>query len=347
MKIKFNKFERVAGAFVGFAILGSFAIAISVAVKQGWFDRKIPYVTIFENAEGVHPGTIVQMAGIKVGSVEEVDLQNDDKIRVVFNVLEKYSLRVKKDSKAQLVRPFIIGDRVLDVIPGSASSQTLAAGEFVTSHEAVDMMGLLSGKKLGPYLESISGMFENLRTVAEAFLDKERTQSFVKMFDRIDPLMRNLNVMVTEVIKMAKQANKDENLGTVLANIAVTTNQLNAMLPAIQEQAPEVARNMTSIVENMAVLTKEFKVILPALSEVAPDLPHASRRAVEALDEAVVLLKAMKKSMFLKGNVEDVKEEEAVAEQKRKAGRSPASKEGVRAPQGPSTTTGDEKELPH
>jgi phospholipid/cholesterol/gamma-HCH transport system substrate-binding protein len=92
------------------------------------------------------------------------------------------------------------------------------------------------------------------------------------------------------------------------------------MLPAMKEKAPSVAKDLESVVRNLAVLTQEFKVVLPALAAVAPDLPHASRRAVEALDEAVVLIKAMQKSMFMRGSVQEVREEEETP-------RKPASKD--------------------
>ena len=75
MIIKFNKFERAAGLFVIVALMGSFAIAISVAVQKGWFAHKVQFSTVFENAEGVHSGTGVQIAGLHAGSVEEVELK--------------------------------------------------------------------------------------------------------------------------------------------------------------------------------------------------------------------------------------------------------------------------------
>ena len=76
----------------------------------------------------------------------------------------------------------------------------------------------------------------------------------------------------------------------------------------------------------MAILTDEVQKTLPLLKEAAPEIPHASRRALEALDETVVTLKAIQKSFLLRGNVEDVRKEEAVREQKKT--RVPAAEEG-------------------
>lgn len=312
-KLKFNKFERVAGLFVGMAIIGFFLSLLSVAVKQGWFDSKVYFSTAFTNADGIHVGTSVQLAGLKAGSVDNVELTADNKIKVRFYVLSKFENRIKQDSVAQLIRPFVIGERVLDLAVGSNESQPLTENSVMNSLETVDLMTLISGKQLGAYLSTMEGMMDNLKTMAEAFLDKNRTQSFVKMFDRIEPLLKNLNSMSVEVIKLSQQATKDQNLGVVLSQLATTTKELNALIPEMNHRAPQMAKDITQLVTNLAVLTEEFKVVIPALAEIAPDLPHASRRAVEALDEAVVLIKAMQKSFFVRSSAQEVRDEEAQA----------------------------------
>lgn len=307
---KFNKFERVAGLFVVTAIAGFvFAIA-GVAIKQGWFEAKIEYKTIFQQADGVRPGTSVQLAGLKAGSVESVELLPDNRIQVKFYVLSKFSERIREDSRAQLIRPFVIGERLLEISVGNSELPARLAHQDIPSVESMDLMTLLSGKQLGNSLEMFAKMVENFKTVVEAFASPERTQAFIQMFDRVDPLLKNLNTMSVEVIKLSKQATKDERLGETLAQLQVTTRVLNSFLPQLAEQSPEFARNVGQLVNNLSVLTEEFKVVLPALAAIAPELPQTSKRAVEALDEAVVLMKALQRSFFVKGNAEKVRKEE-------------------------------------
>ncbi len=47
-----------------------------------------------------------------------------------------------------------------------------------------------------------------------------------------------------------------------------------------------------------------------------PELPRTSKRAIEALDETVVTLKALQKSFLLRGSVQEVRTEEADRERK-------------------------------
>lgn len=308
MKLKFNKYERVAGFCLLFTIMGTVLTLVSAAVKQGWFESKFHLATTFENADGVHPGTMVQIAGLRAGFVENVELMGDNQIRVNFYVLGKFEDRIRKDSTAQLIRPFIIGERVLDVSVGSETAQKVADHEVLKSEEGMDLMTLMSGKKLNMTLSKISGMLENLGGLAEAFLSKDRTESMVKTFDRIDPLLKNMNNMSMEVIQLGQQLNHKQSIGKLVNNLSVTTDEINRILLELNRQNPELAKDLGGMIQNLAVVTR---ALAPAMAEVEPQLPMASRRLIETLNETVVTLKAMQKSIFMRGNVQEVHEDEA------------------------------------
>lgn len=176
-------------------------------------------------------------------------------------------------------------------------------------------------------MASMNEALGSMKFLAEAFLDKNRTESLVKTFDKLQPLIENVNTMSVEVIKLSRQATKDERLGKMMIGMAEMTTDLNQMLPQIRERAPALAKSMEQMIHNLAALTEQSKVLIPALAEVAPDLPRSSRRAVEALDEAVVLLKAMQKSYFLSGSAKEVRAEESAAASKKKQ-----KEEGERKP---------------
>ena len=112
MKIKLSKFERVAGIFLIGAVIGSIAMTAGVAIKKGWFTKKIHFETNLDNAEGIHPGTVVQMSGLRAGDVTEIELLNTERVRIKFKVLEHFAARVRKDSYVQVIRPFVIGEKV-------------------------------------------------------------------------------------------------------------------------------------------------------------------------------------------------------------------------------------------
>ena len=326
MKIKFNLYERVAGLFVCTAIAGAFAATIGVAIKKGWFEAKTHLSTDLKNADGVREGTQVVMAGLRAGSVTAVELKSNNEILVQFEVSEKFRDRVREDSIVRVIRPFIIGEKVLDISVGSDKATVIAEGSAVKSEPTVDVMDLVSGKTLGPSLDTLGKMMDNLKFVAQEIFDPERSKSIVKMFDEMAPLLKNANILAGEATHILKVANKKDQLVRTIDNLVMFTDQLAKAVPAVSQEAPQLAADLTKIAKNMAILTDEVQKTLPLLKEAAPEIPHASRRALEALDETVVTLKAIQKSFLLRGNVEDVRKEEAVREQKKT--RVPAAEEG-------------------
>lgn len=283
MKIRFNKFEKVAGLFVALAIVACIVSTIGIAVKNNWFSRKVHYSTELDSADGIHVGTTVQIAGLRVGQVTEVELESNDRVMVKFEVLEKFGEKVRADSRVHMFRPFILAEKVLEVTVGSENEEIVKAGGLVATITSTDVMDLLSGKKMGTALASFDKLAESLKIFGNALADPKRTKALVEVIDRLNPLFENLNTMSVEISKITK-----------------TT----------QREVPDLGLQVGQIVKNLNVLTAEMQKLTPAIGAVAPELPRTSRRAIEALDETVVLLKALQKSFLLKGGVEEVRKEE-------------------------------------
>jgi phospholipid/cholesterol/gamma-HCH transport system substrate-binding protein len=289
MKVKFNYFERVAGLFVATAILGAIIFTTVTAIKKGWFSDKIPYRTEVSSAEGLHSGTPVNISGLRAGEVTDVELLSASKIIVHFEVLDRFQTHIRSDSVVQVVRPFIIGDKALDITVGSENEEAMRPNATLASAASFDMMDLVSGRKLGPFLGSLEGLIQNLSTLGKAFADPKRTEAFIKMFDRVDPLLINLNKMAGEV--------------------TVLMRDVNEIVPEMRKFSPQLGQNLAKLVGELNILTAS---LTPTLKEIGPELPKASRRALEALDETVVTLKAIQRSFILSGKVKDVREEENV-----------------------------------
>ncbi len=311
MKIKFNKFERVAGLFVATAIAGVFASMVGVAIRRGWFEPKVDLETTFKSADGIHAGTVVQMAGLRAGAVESVALKSNNEILVRFRVSQKFHQKIREGSVVRVMRPFIIGEKVLDVSVGSDAGAAVAENSTLPSEESADIMDLLNGRKIGPHLETLSEMMENLKFVAEAFLDPERSKNIVKIFDEMRPLVQNMSSMARETTNLLRKGNRNDQMAKAIGNLAELSNELARVVPEFTRNSPEFVADLAKIAKNTAVLTEEMQKFVPLMSRMAPELPKASGRALEALDETVVTLKALQKSFLLRGNVDEVREEEA------------------------------------
>jgi phospholipid/cholesterol/gamma-HCH transport system substrate-binding protein len=89
--------DQIVAAFL-LAVATMVVVTLFFVVKgQGLLKRRIGYTTVFKDGGGIAPETPVRIAGIEVGSVRSVRLTDDDRVEVVFDVLEAYSDRLRAD----------------------------------------------------------------------------------------------------------------------------------------------------------------------------------------------------------------------------------------------------------
>lgn len=310
MKIKFNLFERVAGLFVLTAVGFALALTIGMGIKKGWFEQKIALKTFVKAADGIRSGTPVNFAGLQIGTVDSVDLKKGQQVQISFKVMKKYAKQLKADSVVRVVRPFIIGEKVLEIDTTQAKGPSVKEGQTLIADYAPDFLEFLGGNKLGGYMESLNVTMENLQKLAEAFLSNERSDKIIELFDQLFPLMEKMNAMATEVSTLSATLNEKKKMAKAMDEFLKISKEMNKTLPIMSKDMPELSENVLQLTQNLNQLTTDMKEIIPVVKEIAPGIPDASKKAVRALDETVITLKAMQKSFFLRSNVKEVKEEE-------------------------------------
>lgn len=310
MKVKFNKFERVAGLFVLTAFAGAVFAIGSVAIKKGWFEKSLPLKVMFTHAEGIHPGTEVKMAGLRVGAVERVVLAKDNSVEVHLSVLADYFANIKKDSRIRVIRPFVIGEKVLEITTGSIELEPLEPGQTLAVIETLDIMDFLSGSELGTSLSAFAKASESMQVLMTALSDKKLIQSLVDVMSELNPLVKDLKKVTRGAVSLTAQLNREERVGRILKNLAFLTDELGKHEEDISTAAPQVAKQLVQTLGDVSEMTHELKKVLPAVSAIAPDLPRTSLRLVEAVDETVITLKAIQKTFLMRGKVKEVLKEE-------------------------------------
>lgn len=326
-------FERVAGLFVASAFLGMVAVFIAVGVKKGWFESKVYFFTEIEDSEGLRAGSQVQLAGLHIGEVSTIEMGQNDRLRVKIAILKRYRERIRQGVRIQLIRPFVIGEKALYLSTPEEPSSILPELSSIPAEEVVGLTELLNGRKFLPYVQTMAGVFSEMKRIADLLLKRNEGKSPAGVLQALPQFMTQINRLTNELTKLASQMNDGENLRKVIRSLGSASDAMSSHLPEIAEATPKVAQDFTVLVTNLALLTEEFKKVLPALAEVAPELPRSSRRMIEALDEAVVVLKAMQKSFLLRGSAEEVREEELARQKKEEpATHSAGEAKGKREP---------------
>ncbi len=141
--MKKHTLEMVVGLFM---VLG-FAALVYLALNLGevsFLDRGSTYFleAEFDNISGIKKGATVQIAGVVVGEVSGVRLNEDRNAQLTFK-LDK-GVDIPLDSIASVKSQGIIGDKYIQISLGGDLEKFEEYGLIVDTESAVDIESLIS-----------------------------------------------------------------------------------------------------------------------------------------------------------------------------------------------------------
>jgi phospholipid/cholesterol/gamma-HCH transport system substrate-binding protein len=155
--------ELRVGIFVFSALLIATALIFLVGSETNMFASRSSYHAIFDSVGGLRPGSPVRIGGVAVGTVENVELQDNGKIRVAFNVRESAAHLVREGSVATISSKGLLGDMLLEVSAGTG--EQLPAGSRIETRDAVGLAQYMD--QAGRVLSEVEATARNLATATE------------------------------------------------------------------------------------------------------------------------------------------------------------------------------------
>lgn len=137
--------ENVGEAIVGLLVVLFAALFIVFAWHKTGGGAKagsIKVTALFPNAAGINPGTDVEVAGLKVGSVvaQKLDPQT---YQVAVTLALDPTVKLPSDSSAAITSEGLLGSNFVALTPGGADTK-LKDGDTITDTQgAMDLMALV------------------------------------------------------------------------------------------------------------------------------------------------------------------------------------------------------------
>ncbi|MFQ5678649.1 MAG: MlaD family protein [Gemmatimonadota bacterium] len=168
------------GVFLIVALAG-LALGIFLVGRTGHvFGERYRLVTLMHSAAGLVPGAPVQVAGQSAGQVAGIEFirparrpATGQAVAVWLAVDLEVKELVRADSRARLRTQGLLGDRLIDIEPGTASARVLEEGDTIRAVEALDYQEALD--QASDAITSLTGLVRNLTALTESMLAGEGT----------------------------------------------------------------------------------------------------------------------------------------------------------------------------
>lgn len=145
MKRKLNV-ETTVGIFMVVGILCLAYLSIQLGKMQFFGGSNYEVSAVFSNVGGLRDGAPVVIAGVRVGQVEDVKLE-DYSARVTLSV--RKDIQLQEDAIASIRTQGLIGEKYIQITPGGMEEIIEPGGKLRQTESAVDLEQLISKYAFG------------------------------------------------------------------------------------------------------------------------------------------------------------------------------------------------------
>ncbi|HEY8507193.1 MAG TPA: MlaD family protein [Steroidobacteraceae bacterium] len=171
------------------------------------FAERYQIVTLLPNVAGLREGAVVTLAGQRVGKVEKIEFipmrakRGDNNLIVHLEVAEAAREQIRTDSRANLRAQGVLGDKFIDITPGTLNGRALAPGDTIRSAVMMDIEQFLV--KASDAMDRANVIVEDLRAITGGLARGEGTMGALlkdeQLYTRLLHTTSEMNQLLAEI----------------------------------------------------------------------------------------------------------------------------------------------------
>jgi phospholipid/cholesterol/gamma-HCH transport system substrate-binding protein len=214
----------------------------------------------FLNTAGLDVKTKVRIAGVEAGTVDKIELVGG-KARVTLRM--KKDVTLYSDAKAHIKSTGLLGEKYLELTPGS-KEPTIKDGDHITNIvEAADIAELI---------RNLSNISHRLMEFMSGFELEDVQEAFAEPLENIRVITRELKDIVT--------GNK-EKFSRIVDRVDSITARIDDFLEKNEGALTKTASNAAELTEDLKLAARDLRDVLKSA---APELTTAAEKASSTMD---------------------------------------------------------------
>ncbi len=138
--------EMSVGLFVIAGIICLAYLSIKLGEMEILGNKGYEVYALFSNSGGLKTGSPVMIAGVEVGKVKSITLE-DYQARVALNLSQ--NVKIQEDAIASIKTKGLIGEKYIEITPGGSEKVIPPEGRIRDTQPAVDLEELISNFVFG------------------------------------------------------------------------------------------------------------------------------------------------------------------------------------------------------
>lgn len=142
------------------------------------FSKRYELQAYLKEAGGLRQGGSVMVAGQLAGNIKEIELLPVDmdtlrNVRLVVAIDQKLQPQVRGDSRARVKTLGLLGDKIIDISPGTPKASPLQEGDTLRVQESLDYEQVLT--KAASAVDDVVGLTKDMRVLTSSLVSGKGT----------------------------------------------------------------------------------------------------------------------------------------------------------------------------
>jgi phospholipid/cholesterol/gamma-HCH transport system substrate-binding protein len=277
-------------------------VAVEFTVGTGLFQRTYHLWAEYDNVEGLKTGDAVQVAGVKMGAVDAIDL-TPEAVRVRLRL--DHRAQVRRDSVARLDYQALSGTRFVSISIGSPRQPLLNDGDTISSEKPPGISDMLD--RLSGVAGSVTDLAQSLNRNQEELLQNlnrlvvDNQQSLTAALGNLESITEKLDrgqgtiaKLVNDPLLYDRAAEMVSNLQQISGRLAHGEGSLGKLLydDGIYKQADETLTSLRVTADNLQSISDDIRDGRGTIGRLLVDesLYVETEQAVRGIDRATSAL---------------------------------------------------------
>jgi phospholipid/cholesterol/gamma-HCH transport system substrate-binding protein len=160
---------KVGLILVAALIIGTVAVASFSGIRE-FFRPTFALATRFSQVSGLKPGAVVMLSGVHVGNVTGLSLAPGDGrgVVVAMAIYSAHKADIRADAKASLGSQGLLGDKYVDLSPGTAGQPPVTPGAVIAGSAPTDISQVVdqaqdAADRLAQLLDQLTALAKEAR----------------------------------------------------------------------------------------------------------------------------------------------------------------------------------------
>lgn len=248
-----------------FVIIGSIffiAAVYFIGNKENMFRKTTTINAAFNNINGLQPGNNIRFSGINVGTVKDIIIVNDSTIKVNMMIEEEVLPHIKKDAVASIGTDGLVGNMVVNIVPGNKSIESVKEGDMILSENKMFTEKIM--KTLNSSTNNIQIITDNLAkmtsqmnngkgTIGMLLKDEQLSNDFKETIYYLRITSKSASESITNLNSIITSLNNKDNIVGVVKDTVVANNIKKTIsnLEKSSEKIDLVLNNLNGTITNI------------------------------------------------------------------------------------------------